>query len=96
MQLYSEAAPTVKPGDTDVLFPAVSCTLEQRAEMLQGRGMCLALSRTPGHAAGSWLAKLTWLSPKSSFHRCLLILLSSKLPLNIPVTELGSVLSPVA
>jgi len=96
MQPESEAAPTVKPGDTEVRFPTASRTLEQRAGILQGRRMCLALSRTWGHATSSQLRKLTQLSPESSFHRCLLILLSSKVPLNISVTELGSDLLLVA
>lgn len=38
---------------TGILFPAVSCALEHWARMLQDREMCLALSHTSEHAAGS-------------------------------------------
>lgn len=38
---------------TGILFPAVSCALEHWAGMLQDREMCLALSHTSEHAAGS-------------------------------------------
>lgn len=55
---------------TGFLFPAVSCALKQQAGMLQDWGMCLALSHTSEYAAGS----CSWLSPRSSFHTCLLIL----------------------
>lgn len=38
---------------TGILFPAVSCALKHWARMLQDREMCLALSHTSEHAAGS-------------------------------------------
>lgn len=75
-------------------FP-LSHALEQGAEMLQGGGMCLVLSCTLGYAATYPLAKLSQVSQKTSFHRCLSILLSSKLPLSTSVTQQGSVLLPV-
>lgn len=74
---------------TGILFTGVSCALKQWTEKLQDREMCLAL------IPQSMQLDPGWLSPSSSF-RTSAYPPRRNPPLNIPVTGLDPVLSPVS